>query len=50
MHGACASRPGMSISSILGRRLNRPVVNLGFSGNGKMEIPVADLIGSLNRR
>ncbi len=47
MHGACASRPGMSISSILGRRLNRPVVNLGFSGNGKMEIPVADLIGEL---
>ena len=48
MHGACASRPGMSISSILGRRLNRPVVNLGFSGNGKMELPVADLIGELD--
>ncbi|MCP4778161.1 MAG: hypothetical protein GY880_28435 [Planctomycetaceae bacterium] len=48
MHGACASRPGMSISSILGRRLNRPVVNLGFSGNGKMELPIADLIGELD--
>ena len=48
MHGACASRPGMSISSILGRRLNCPVVNLGFSGNGKMELPVADLIGELD--
>ena len=37
MHGACASRPGMAISAILGRRLNRPVINLGFSGNGRME-------------
>lgn len=44
MHGACASRPGMSISSILGRRLNTPVINLGFSGNGKMESEVVDLI------
>ena len=48
MHGACASRPGMSISSILGRRMNCAVVNLGFSGNGKMELPVADLIGELD--
>lgn len=48
MHGACASRPGMSISGILGRRLNRPVINLGFSGNGKMEMPLAELIGELN--
>lgn len=48
MQGACASRPGMSISSILGRRLNCSVVNLGFSGNGKMELPVADLIGEID--
>ena len=45
MHGACASRPGMSISAILGRRLNRPTMNLGFSGNGRMDIEIADLIG-----
>ena len=44
MHGACASRPGMCMSSIIGRRLNRPVINLGFSGNGKMETEVGDLI------
>ena len=48
MHGACASRPGMSISGILGRRLNRSVINLGFSGNGKMELPLAALIGELS--
>ena len=35
-HGACASRPGMPHPAILGRRLDRPVINLGFSGNGRM--------------
>ena len=34
-HGACASRPGMPHPAILGRRLNKPVINLGFSGTGK---------------
>ena len=36
-HGACASRPGMVHTAILGRHLDRPVINLGFSGNGRME-------------
>ena len=35
--GGCASRPGMTHVAILGRRLDRPVVNLGFSGNGRLE-------------
>ena len=48
MHGACASRPGMCISSLVGRKLNRPVINLGFSGNGKMEAEVGKLICELN--
>ena len=30
-HGACASRPGMVHTAILGRRFDRPVINLGFS-------------------
>ena len=47
MHGACASRPGMSISSILGRRLRRPTINLGFSGNGRMEAEVGALLAEL---
>jgi hypothetical protein len=29
-HGASASRPGMPHPAILGRRLNKPVINLGF--------------------
>ncbi|MFN3648845.1 MAG: SGNH/GDSL hydrolase family protein [Armatimonadota bacterium] len=48
MHGACASRPGMSISAILGRRLERPTINLGFSGNGKMEAEVGALLAELD--
>jgi lysophospholipase L1-like esterase len=42
--GGCASRPGMVHTAILGRRLNRPVINLGFSGNGKMEAEVTSCI------
>ena len=48
MHGACASRPGMSITAIVGRQLRRPVINLGFSGNGRLEMPVAQLLAELD--
>lgn len=47
-HGACASRPGMVHTAILGRRLDRPVINLGFSGNGKMEPEVGALLAELD--
>lgn len=43
-HGACASRPGMVHTAILGRRFDMPVVNLGFSGNGKMDEAVGDYL------
>ena len=43
-HGACASRPGMVHTAILGRRFDRPVVNLGFSGNGRMDSSVGDYL------
>ncbi len=42
--GACASRPGMAWTNILGRKLDHPVVNLGFSGNGRLEPEVLDLV------
>lgn len=35
--GGCASRPGMVYSNIISRKLNVECVNLGFSGNGRME-------------
>ncbi len=44
VQGACASRPGMAYPAILGRRLDRPLVNLGFSGNARMEPELADLL------
>jgi hypothetical protein len=47
-HGACASRPGMPHPSILGRRLNKPIINLGFSGNGRMDIEVGKLLSELD--
>jgi len=46
--GASASRCGMTYPAILGRRLNRPVLNLGFSGNGKMEEDVVELLAELD--
>ena len=42
--GACASRPGMAWGNILSRSMNIPLVNLGFSGNGKLEKNVLDFI------
>ncbi|MFK7848364.1 MAG: SGNH/GDSL hydrolase family protein, partial [Rhodothermales bacterium] len=48
MHGACASRPGMAIPAILGRRLGRPTMNLGFSGNGRMEPEVGAILAELD--
>ncbi len=47
-HGACASRPGLCHPAILGRRLDRPVINLGFSGNGKMEPEVVALLAEID--
>jgi len=42
--GACASRPGMAWTSILGRKLDRPLINLAFSGNGRLEEELIDLL------
>jgi hypothetical protein len=39
-HGAAASRSGMTHVAMLGRWFNREVINLGFSGNGRMEAEV----------
>jgi hypothetical protein len=48
VQGASASRAGMAYPSILGRKLNRPVVNLGFSGTGKMEAEIAELLTEID--
>jgi hypothetical protein len=46
--GGCASRPGMVHTALLGRWLDRPVINLGFSGNGRMEPEMAKLFAELD--
>ena len=46
-HGGCASRPGMCYTNILSRKLNRPFLNLAFSGNGKGEPEVAEHISRI---
>jgi hypothetical protein len=48
LQGLSASRPGMVHSAILGRRFNYPTINLGFSGNGKMEPEMAGLLAELD--
>lgn len=45
--GGCANRAGMSHTNIMSRMLNRPFINLGFSGNGKGEAAMAQAIASI---
>ena len=46
--GACASRPGMAWTSILARKLDEPLINLGFSGNGRLENEVIVLLTEID--
>lgn len=48
LQGISASRPGMVHSAMLGRRFEWPTVNLGFSGQGRMEPELADLLAELD--
>lgn len=42
--GACASRPGMAWTNIVNRTMEHPIVNLGFSGSGKLEKEFFELL------
>jgi lysophospholipase L1-like esterase len=46
--GACASRPGNGWVGMLGRSMDRPMINLAFSGNGRLEPEMIDLIGEID--
>jgi lysophospholipase L1-like esterase len=48
LQGGCASRPGMSYSNIISRRINIEIINLGFSGNGQGEPNLAKLIRTID--
>ena len=47
LQGGCVSRPGMAHTSILGRRLDREVINLGFSGNALLDMEIAQLMAGV---
>lgn len=46
--GGCASRPGMAFTNIVQRELHVPVINLAFSGNGRLEQPILDLMTEID--
>lgn len=46
--GGCASRPGMAHTNIISRKLDIDCINFGFSGNGRMEQPIAKVISELD--
>lgn len=48
VQGGCASRPGMVWTAVLGRMLDRPVVNLGFSSAGTMEPPIGEQLAEID--
>ncbi len=48
LQGGCASRPGMAHTNILQRWLNRECINLGFSGNGQLDLEIAEVIADVD--
>ncbi len=48
VHGTAATRPGLTYPNILSRYLNRNVLNYGFSGAAKAEIPMMEYLASLD--
>lgn len=47
VNGGIVSRPGLVFPSIMSRLADVEVVNLGFSGWGKMELPMADVVAGV---
>ena len=50
LQGGVTSRPGLAWTNILERNLDRTVINLGFSGNGRFEGPIFDLMAKVNAK
>ena len=48
--GACASRPGLAWTSILGRRMDRPLINLGFSGYGNLDPSMIEIMSEIDAK
>lgn len=48
LHGCSASRSGMTFAAMLGRKFERPAINLGFSGNGQMDLAFGGILGEVD--
>ena len=46
--GGCASRAGMSYPNQLSRMLDRQIINLGFSGNGQLDLEIAEFMADID--
>lgn len=47
-HGGCCSRPGLGFVNWVGRDLDVPVVGLGFSGSGVMELEMSEHLAKID--
>lgn len=47
VHGGFATRPGLAHPCLLSRWLDRPVINMGFSGAAQLEPEMAELLAEL---
>lgn len=47
VHGGCVSSGGMMFTSFAGRRVGCEIVNLGFSGGGRMELEMVDVLAEI---
>lgn len=48
LQGGCATRPGMAHTNILSRWFNREFINLGFSGNARLDFEIAEVAASVD--
>ncbi len=48
LQGGCANRPGMAHTNIISRRLNREIINLGFSGNAFLDYEIAEVMSAVD--
>ena len=46
--GGSASRPGMAWTALAARKADVPFVDLGFAGNGKMEMSMVDVVSEID--
>ena len=48
VHGGCVSHPGMAFAAREGRLADVEVINQGYSGSGKMEMSMCELVASVD--